>query len=258
MILDRLNTLLRAAGIVGAAPTRFLQADLGMDFQERLCFREDVEVHFQVVIPDEDVETDLTVLEFAGIISRKLLMLPKQMNFGGSAVEDIAIMASTAAVFDVLRDISRWPRVFPDIRDVDVVYDDGLYQEFITECNGAGGDPVSVRFVRRCEPDHITYFQPTSWCFLKHYCGDWFIRPLAHNATNLTFVQRWSLASRAEVLFPAPAMQQVATLLHQQARSSLVLLKRESEDRIVVNSSTATAAFTAAQPVQPILTRNMG
>jgi hypothetical protein len=235
MIMERLDTLFRHLEVRDASPEKFLESDLGLDFQERLCIREDIEESLHVVISDDDIAPDLTMLDLAGLLSRKLLVTPGQENFEAKLVEDIAILAPPDVVRKALLDVTAWPDLLPFVHDVRLIYDDGLFQEFEAELDGGNGNTVSVRSVRRCEPDHISYFQPQPAGFLKHHCGDWFIRPLAENATHFTVVQRWTRSVKANSMFPPrgelTSAQQVARLLRDQARSALAAWKRSLEHR---------------------------
>lgn len=233
MIMEKLYTLFQMLNIRGASPEKFLESDLGLDFEERLCIRANIEETLHVVIPVDDIKSDLTILELAGLLSRKLLATPGQQNFEVRLIEDTVISAPTEMVRQLLLDVNAWPRLLPYVHDVRLNYDDGLYQEFAMDLEGGNGSSVSVRSVQRCESDHIAYFQPEPACFLKHHCGDWFICPLAQNATHLTVVQRWTRSAKTEVMFPCrngiTPGQQVFALLREQARIALAAWKGSLE-----------------------------
>jgi ribosome-associated toxin RatA of RatAB toxin-antitoxin module len=233
MILEALNDLLRELNISCASPDQFLEHDLRLDFQERLCIREDIEERLHVVISDDEIESDLTILELAGLLSRKLLTTPKQHGFDGRLQEDIVIGASAETIRRCVLDVEAWPRLLPYVRHVRVTYDDGLYQEFTMDVAGRDGEFLPVRSVQRSELHRITYFQPEPACFLKHHCGDWFINPLSENATHLTIVQRWTLSPHADRMFRTRdginASQQIIALLREQARVALVAWKQHLE-----------------------------
>src|SRR4051812_30039559 len=108
MVLKELDKLFRALDIDNATPDKYVSHDLGMDYEGRLCFREDIENSFHIVISDDDLKNDLTVLELGGLISRKLLITPNPEDFGGKLSEDIAIMASDESVYRALLDVSAW------------------------------------------------------------------------------------------------------------------------------------------------------
>ncbi len=230
MIMETLDALFRSLDVNEASPEKFLESDLGLDFESRLFMREDIEERLHIILQDDDLKSDLTLLELAGLLSRKLLVTPAQEGFEGKLVEDIVIASSADNVRQVLLDVNTWPHRLSYVHDARLTYDDGLYQEFSMDVDGGHGRSASVRSVRRCESDHIAYFQPQSACFLKHYCGDWFIRPLTPTATHLTVTKRWTRSAKAEALFPPrDAMssgQQVSALLGKQARIALAAWKR--------------------------------
>src|ERR1700722_1730309 len=130
MIMETLDTLFCELDIRGVAPEKFLESDLGLDFDERLYLREDIEERLRVVILDDDIKSDLTVLDLAGLLSRKLLITPAQEHFEGRLVEDTVISVPIEAVTQALMDVAAWPRRLSHIDEARVTYDDGLHQEF--------------------------------------------------------------------------------------------------------------------------------
>jgi hypothetical protein len=233
MILDTLDAVFQALDIRGASPEKFLESDLGFDFEERLYIREDLEERLHVVILDHEIKSDLTVLEFAGLLSRKLLVTPGKQHFEDRLVEDLAISSSTKIVGQSLRDMRVWPRLLPGVHSFRLTYDDGLHQELAMDMDAGNGNPASVRLVLRCEPDHISFFYPEPASFLKHHYGDWFIHPLAENATHLTLVERWTLSAKGKALFPQydgmSSRQRVSALLSEYAHVALTALKGSLE-----------------------------
>nr|WP_294524193.1 SRPBCC family protein [uncultured Rhodopila sp.] len=230
MIMEKLDYLLRALDVEGTSPNLLLEADLGLDFHERQCLREDLEDDLQVVIADDDLKNDMTVLEFAGLLSRKSMTLPGIDNFGGKLVEDAVIFAVPEIVNSILLDIDAWPKLMPHVRNVRTTYDDGTYQEFTMDAGGAGGNFVPVRSVRRSEPGHIAYFLPVPPPFLKHCCGDWFIRSLGRGATHLTIVLRWTLTTGGQEALDGSARAEA--LLGEWAKVALAAVKSALEENV--------------------------
>jgi hypothetical protein len=229
MIMETLDAMFRVLDIRGASPEQFLESDLGLDFDERLCIREDLEDRLHVVILDDEIKSDLTVLEFAGLLSRKMIVTPGQENFEDKLVEDTVIPVPAEIVGQSLLDVSLWPCLLSNVRDFRLTYDDGLHQELTMNKDAGNGNLVSVRVVRRCEPNHVSYFYPEPASFLNHHYGDWLIHPLGQNATHLTLVERWTLSGKAKALFPShsgvSSGQQVSALLSDYARVALMALK---------------------------------
>jgi hypothetical protein len=233
MIMEKLDDVLRALDVKGSLPNLLLEGDLGLDFLERQCLREDLEEDLQVVIADNDLKNDMTVLEFAGLLSRKSLALPGIDNFEGKLVEDVVISAVPELVSGLLLNIDAWPSLMPHVRNVRTTYDDGTYQEFTMDVEGVRGKFVPVRSVRRSEPGHIAYFQPAPPPFLKHCCGDWFIRSLGRGTTHLTIVLRWTLAAGGQEAFSeqsgmTPA-ERAEALLGERAKATLAAVKSALE-----------------------------
>jgi hypothetical protein len=233
MILGVLTDLLRELDIDCTSPDQFLEADLRLDFEERQCIREDIEERLHVVISDDEIEFDLTILDLAGLLSRKLLTKPGPVTCDGGLQEDIVIRASSETVRRSLLDVEAWPLVLAHVRYVRVTYDDGIHKEFTMDVRGRDGKFMPVRSVHRIEPCRIAYFDPEPACFLKHHCGDWFMNALSENATHLTLVQRWTLSPQADRMFRTcdgmSASRQVAALLREQARVGLLAWKQHLE-----------------------------
>ena len=234
--MEPLDHLLHALGLPGASPDKFLEADLGLDLVERMGIREDIEERLHVVISDAEIEPDLTTLELAGLLSRKLLITPDKRGFDGKLAEDIVILASFETVSEALRDATAWPGLMPNARAIQILYENSPHQEFVMVLDAGYHKPASLRFVRRCDEGHIACFQPEPDSFLKHLYDDWFIRPLMREATHLTVVRRWTLSSEAEALFPScdgmRSEEQVAALLRERARNDQAAWKRALERRV--------------------------
>jgi len=80
-------------------------------------------------------------------------------------------------IYSLLSDIHHWPTVLPHCNDVDVIYEDAKYQEFVMEITGAGGSE-HFRSIRQCDRDSqtISYFQPEPPAMLKSHSGCWRVR----------------------------------------------------------------------------------
>jgi hypothetical protein len=152
-----------------------------------------------------------------GLDAGQLSAMPEQEDFDGRLVEDIVIAAPLERARHLLMDVTAWT-LLPYVHDARMTYDDGRYQELTIDLGSSG----CIRSVRRCEPNHITFFEPKTVDFLKHHCGDWFLRALGPDATRLTAVQRWTLS-------PAGQRLPVAWLLRQQTRIALATWQRNLE-----------------------------
>jgi acyl carrier protein len=222
MILQQVRALLQQIDIEGATPEKLLGDDLGMDSQERLCFREDIERHLNIALGDNELDADLTVAGLAALISRKQLPIPAPSGFDGILIEDVTIAAPLADVRQGLFDVASWPAKLPHVTGITVAFDDGRYQEFTMDVDGADGKPISVRSVRRCVEDRITFFQPKPPAFLRHHCGEWFFRELDTDLTHLTTVHRWNLADNTT----DQEAERITRLLRDHACLALATWKR--------------------------------
>lgn len=80
-------------------------------------------------------------------------------------------------VYRALAEIRRWPEILPHCASLDVIYDDGIGQEFIMKIGSSAG-AEQFRSVRTCDPSrlYISYFQPSPPSLLVHHNGSWTIR----------------------------------------------------------------------------------
>ena len=86
-------------------------------------------------------------------------------------------------VYRVLAEIRRWPEILPHCSCLDVLYDDGIGQEF-TMTVGVGEGAERFRSVRTCDPHalSITYFQPSPPSLLVLHHGSWAVRAAAEGS----------------------------------------------------------------------------
>jgi len=137
---------------------------------------------------------------------------------------EVILAAPLARVRQALLDVSAWPGLLPSVRKVGRIYDDGSCQEFTIE-REIGDRSVTVRTVRRCEPDHIAYFFPDPAPFLKHHCGAWLFEARAPESTRLVAIQSWALSAKASSWFPArdgmTTNERVAALLEGHLQATL-------------------------------------
>lgn len=80
-------------------------------------------------------------------------------------------------IYSLLSDIHQWPDILPHCDDMNIIYEDVRYQEFVMEIKGAGGSE-HFRSIRQCDRDtlSISYFQPEPPTMLKSHSGRWLIR----------------------------------------------------------------------------------
>ncbi len=93
-----------------------------------------------------------------------------------SIVEAIAIQSSLSNVFKAYADITKWKDILSDVLDVQIVYDDGLHQEFTMIVQRPNGSET-VKAIRFCHPNNkIEMFQTTPPPGFKFMQGVWTFR----------------------------------------------------------------------------------
>ncbi|MBB4266505.1 aromatase/cyclase [Roseospira visakhapatnamensis] len=86
--------------------------------------------------------------------------------------ESLVIRQPIALISRLLRDAASWPWLLPHCTDVQVIYDDGRYQEFVMVVQ-VGDVEERIRSVRVLAPDRIEYFQPAPPPALREHRGRW-------------------------------------------------------------------------------------
>lgn len=96
----------------------------------------------------------------------------------------VTIECPTEVVYQALVYLEDWTKLLPHVKAVDVLYDDGRYQEFtMTVDSGTIAGDLTVRSVRLCSHSNleIELFQTEPPPFLKHHVGGWKFIPLNEN-----------------------------------------------------------------------------
>lgn len=232
-LLQRTQDALASLDIESALPEAVLGDDLGIDSQELVCIASDLENLFSIQIRDDDLSRDMSVLQLAMFISRKLAARHRIGQFDYQLYEDVTIAAPLAAVYEALFDVDKWPAKLPHVRGIRKQYDDGCYQEFDMDVQGENGAIMAVHSIRRCQADRIRFFQPMPPKFMRHHCGEWILQPLQENLTHLATRHEWRLATNVDELFPSrdgvPSARGVELWLAGHARAALVQWKTNLE-----------------------------
>lgn len=125
--------------------------------------------------------------------------------FAHSCTETAVFPVPVDRAYRALFDLTQWERLLPHILRLDVLYDDGQYQEFLMTVKAEkDGSPLSVRSVRNCTLGVIEFFQPEPPAFLRHHGGIWRFRPDG-DQTEVTITHVWNLNPQAAEFFPADA-----------------------------------------------------
>jgi acyl carrier protein len=232
-LLTRVQDALASMDIEDAVPHKLLGEDLGMDSQELVCAATHFEKLFLVRIEDDELSRDMSVLDLTTMISRKLTTQTSIGPFDHALNEDATIAAPLDAVYQALFDAGSWPQKLPHVRNINMLYDDGVYQEFDMEVEGNNGTVMLIRSVRRCQPQHIRFFQPAPPKFMAHHCGEWILHPLQEGLTHVVTRHEWRLVDNAGEFFPyrdgATPARRVHAWLAEHARFALKCWKSHFE-----------------------------
>jgi hypothetical protein len=114
--------------------------------------------------------------------------------FEGRCNESIVVRTSRARAFAALHRVEDWPARLPHVLAIDVLYDDGQYQEFLMDVRSDGG-PIRVRSVRNCRLDtfQIEFFQPDPPAFLRHHAGGWQFYATGPDRCMIVAYHMWNL-----------------------------------------------------------------
>lgn len=112
----------------------------------------------------------------------KAILEPEPQNENTTSTrfhEHLLINKKATIVFQFLRNAKLWPNLLPHCTEVDILYDDGLHQEFIM-ASDSNGQLESTRTILRCVNNKkISYFQPNPPSVLKQHHGCWLLESLA-------------------------------------------------------------------------------
>lgn len=123
----------------------------------------------------------------------------KKEGFESYCKASVIIERSTEVVYQAMVDMENWPKLLPHIKAVNVLYNDGRYQEFTmtVDSETEAGD-LTVRSVRRCDQLNlqIDLFQAEPPPFLKHHAGGWEFIPLNETKCEVILFHTWNLNHR--------------------------------------------------------------
>ena len=132
----------------------------------------------------------------------------KKEGFESYCKVNVIIERSTEVVYQAMVDMENWPKLLPHIKAVNVLYNDGRYQEFTmtVDSETEAGD-LTVRSVRLCDQLNlqIDLFQAEPPPFLKHHAGGWKFIPLNATKCEVVLFHTWNLNHKvAERIFQKP------------------------------------------------------
>jgi len=214
-----------------------LDQDLGMDSREVIelcCALEEVT---GVRLPDRAINRGATVREVLALLAGPADPPPVEVGlfegmeaaFAHSFRLSAEMTCDAAVAYQALWEAQHWPRHLPHVRRIEVVYDDGRFQEFLMEVESERG-LLRVRSVRQGSPSTgIRFFQPQPPAFLKHHAGGWLLRPLGPGRCALTALHCWNLPGATA--HDAAESDRVRALLTDHARVAVETWKRALEGK---------------------------
>ncbi|MBO3459176.1 hypothetical protein G7B40_027780 [Aetokthonos hydrillicola Thurmond2011] len=120
----------------------------------------------------------------------------KKEGFESYCQANVIIERPTDVVYQAMVDMENWPKLLPHIKAVNVLYNDGRYQEFTmtVDSETEAGD-LTVRSVRLCDRLNlqIDLFQADPPPFLKHHAGGWKFFPLNETKCEVALFHTWNL-----------------------------------------------------------------
>jgi aromatase len=151
-------------------------------------------------------------------------------TFAKTLSEELVIDRPVDVVYGALHKLADWPKHLPHVPAVDILYDDGTYQEFRMEVISEGGKRIRVRSIRKCNGgDRIEFFQPQPPVFLRHHAGFWTFKDQGQR-TLVGTKHYWTVEeTAASEQFPTNTGEHVKGLLAEHARFALSTWKKVLE-----------------------------
>ncbi|WP_432946249.1 SRPBCC family protein [Kribbella sp. CA-253562] len=247
-------------GTAGVTGQSRLRDDLGMDSAEIIDMICGCETAYGVSIPDdgslavtlERVRDVLALVRASGgqvggsvpapgSRTEVLEAMDQAEGFDDRCVQTIEIGVPLTDVYAALFEVAAWPRHLPHVHAIDLIYDDGQYQEFRMSVASEGEQMLHVRSVRNCRPGIIEFFQPEPPPYLRHHGGVWRFTPAAAGATRVEVTHVWNLGDRVGEFFPdrdgKSGPEQVRDVLAHHSELALGRWKTVLEERVAASAA---------------------
>ena len=141
--------------------------------------------------------------------------------------EKIIINRPYQEVYGYLKNMRDWPDYLPHVKKIDVLYDDGEFQEFYMDVLSENNILLNVRSVRKCvDAESIQFFQPKPPAFLKHHAGGWRFKAIDLKKCEVLTYHQWDLAEASVV---ANKAAEISHILSEHARLALSTWKKVIE-----------------------------
>lgn len=176
IMIDQISTLIKSLGLNCSNLTKSSvigEKDVGLDSQEIVELVCMIEKQFKIDIPHQKLSKKSTVEDVIKAIQDAQKQNSKVTSFQGECKASLFINSSLEKCYDAIFNMKNWPNKLPHVKKIEVLYDDGMYQEFLMHVSSDKG-LIKVRSIRRCiKNESILFFQPNPPVFLKHHCGGW-------------------------------------------------------------------------------------
>lgn len=239
MYVTKIEDYLRDMGIEAGVlnPDCRLGEDLAMDSQEVLELVALLERDLQVKLPKGVFGRNVSVASLDRYLTEAKAPRPEAApekegsGFQYSCSTEEVIRASREDVYRALFDMRDWPNRLPHVQAIDVLYDDGQYQEFRMDVQSRDGI-LKVRSIRNCRgPDRIDFFQPEPPDFLLHHAGGWHLQETEEGFCRVTATHHWNPKPDAGQAPGGRTTGDYTDLLLGHAKSTLGCWKRILEGK---------------------------
>ncbi len=214
--------------------SRLGEQEIGLDSQEIIEFTCMVEKNLDVKLPGICFTKNSTIGDVINRVQNSQASKYLKPSFEGKIEANLEISCTPEEAYRAIYEMHKWPEKLPHVKRIEILYNDGVYQEFLMDVESSNSEMIQVRSIRRCVPDEgIVFFQPTPPKFLKHHCGGWSFQKLATGCCVKTWHQ-WNLEpQKAKELFPTKdnisTNDRISSLLLTHAELALSTWKERLE-----------------------------
>jgi acyl carrier protein len=224
---------MRVEGISIGLESTLGETGIGLDSQEIVELTCVIEKRFNVKLPGVLFSKKSTIAEAIQRIQEAQVSQTSKSLFEGKTEATLDIHCNPEEAYKAIYEMEKWPLKLPHVKDIKVLYNDGVYQEFLMDVLSDSG-VLQVRSIRRCLPEEgIVFFQPTPPKFLKHHCGGWSFQKIP-NGCNVRTWHQWNIEPKKAIeSFPGleenSIQVQVSSLLRSHAELALNMWKKNLE-----------------------------
>lgn len=210
-----------------------LGADLEMDSQEIVELRAEIDRRFNIKVPAKTLTKASSVQQVLDAATNARCDEERRHR----CESNLTIETSAEEAYAALHNLSQWTQHLPHVVAVEVLYDDGKFQEFNMDVASKTG-LLCVRSVRRCvaATKEIEFFQPDPPNFLKQHSGGWRFLSLGADRCRVVTYHDWVVnrPAAAELYAGTEAEQDGAIHLQllEHAKFALKCWKTVLEDNV--------------------------